>query len=557
MSAESARVPLLVLVLLSVVVMGLGLGSSSLHNQDEAMHAVVAREAATQGNWLPLTYMGRPYFNKPPLRIWLTALTFRAAGINEWTVRLGSAVFGLATVLILYLVGRRLYGERTAFLSSLILLTSHQYIYNHCVRTGETDSMLIFCWTSALLLLQLSVKEGNRRTLYLAAAFLGLCGMVKHLGFVPIVLAIAVAYVLLGGTWRAFPWQTWCRALGLTLAVALPWHLILWVTEGKAFVQQYFLGEVVEKRLEARGGGPGGIPSGHWTSLLTFARGFFPWSCLVPFALGALMGRDDYRRRWLMPSIWFTVALGVTVLSGRKFSWYVLPAFPPAAILVAALLDRFLDQTASVWVRASVVLGGLAALASVTNAANHNPFGIMARDAMLSVHFLGRMRRPESSLLKAFLLTLILAALTSLAYWLLRFLNSNAKAQSLARSVFVAAIFGLALYTVLVPLKFRHTTSALHDIARAAEENLLEGETLNVSLPRRKRRFPRFNYYFGDKDLRIMKISELSADRNREELLLTDVATLEQIKKAVPELNLPDPPLAQARGMLLFRVPAD
>ena len=209
MTASSAKVNLLILILLSGLVIGFNLGSSSLHNQDEAMHAVTAREAATQGNWLPLTYNGRPYFNKPPLRIWLTALTFKAAGINEWTVRLWSAVFGLGTVLALYLVGRRLWGDRTAFFSSLILLTSHQYIYNHCVRTGETDSMLIFCWTCALLFLQLSVENKNPRQLYVAAAFLRSCGMVKHLGFVPIVLFIAIAYVVLASVWRIFPLRTW------------------------------------------------------------------------------------------------------------------------------------------------------------------------------------------------------------------------------------------------------------------------------------------------------------------------------------------------------------
>ena len=79
MIASSARIHLLVLILLSGLVIGFYLGSSSLHNQDEAMQAVVAREAATQGNWLPLTYNDSPYFNKPPLRIWLTALIFKAA----------------------------------------------------------------------------------------------------------------------------------------------------------------------------------------------------------------------------------------------------------------------------------------------------------------------------------------------------------------------------------------------------------------------------------------------------------------------------------------------
>ena len=154
---------------------------------------------------------------------------------------LWSAVFGLGTVLVIYLVGRRLLGDSTAFFSSLILLTSHQYIYNHCVRTGETDSMLIFCWTCALLFLQLSVENGSPHQLYVAAAFLGSCGMVKHLGFVPIVLFIAIAYVVLAGVWRVFPLRTWGAGLGVVLAVALPWHLLIWWIEGNAFLQKYLL----------------------------------------------------------------------------------------------------------------------------------------------------------------------------------------------------------------------------------------------------------------------------------------------------------------------------
>lgn len=557
MTAHSARVHLLILILLSGLVIGFNLGSSSLHNQDEAMHAVIAREAVTQGNWLLLTYNDSPYFNKPPLRIWLTALTFQVAGINEWSVRLWSAISGLGTVLTLYLVGRRLWGERTAFLSSLILLTSHQYIYNHCVRTGETDSMLIFCWTCALLLLQLSVEERNRRLLYLAAAFLGLCGMVKHLGFVPIVLSIAIGYVVLAGVWRVFPLRTWGLGLGIVFAVALPWHLLIWSLEGKAFVQRYLLGEVVEKRLEAKGGGPALLPSGNWASILTMARGFFPWSCLLPFAFVGAFGRAHFRRRWLMPVLWLLVAVGTTVISGRKFSWYVIPAFPAAAILVAGLIDRFLDEASGAWTRASVLLGGLLALASITNAATHNPFEAMAREAMLGVHFLGRLRSPESSLFSALALIVVLGALATLAYRLLGRNNDSIKAQRDFRTLFATAILALALYTVVVPLRFSRTTSPLHEIALASEAHLAEGETLNIRLPRRKSRYPRFKFYLGDRNLRIMRATELTPDAIPGELLLTDVATLEQIREAVPELALPDRPLAQAKGLLLLRLPGE
>ncbi len=555
MTALTQRLPLLLLVLLGLVVIGLDLGGSSLHNQDEALHAVIAREAASDGNWLPLTYMGRPYYNKPPLRIWLTALTFKAAGVSEWTVRLWSGVFGLATVVVLYLLGRRLYGERTGLLAALILLTSHQYIYNHCVRTGETDSMLIFCWTSGLLLLQLATTEGNRKLLYLSAVALGLCGMVKHLGFIPIVLLIAIGYLLLSGALRTFPWRAWLAALGMLLAIALPWHLMMWAVEGRPFVQKYLLGEVVKKRLEARGGGPGSLPTGTWSSFATLARGFFPWSCLLPFAILAVPRGAELRRRWLMPLLWLGVAMGVTVLSGRKFSWYVLPALPAAAILVAGLLDRFLADTSSLWLRFSVAVGALVALTSLTNAARHNPFGVMARDAMLSVHFLGRLRGPDVPAWASLGILALLLALVGVAYRLAGLLAPSKALRRSGRWATVAALVCLALHTVIVPLQFRRTRLPLDQISSAAQSHLAPGEPLNVMLPNRKRRNPRFNYYLGGLDLRRVNSEDLATDVPAGQLLLTDVASMESLQEARAELASTGEPLAQARGLLLLRLP--
>ena len=135
--------------------------------------------------------------------------------------------------------------------------------------------------------------------------------------------------------------------------------------------------------------------------------------------------------------------------------------------------------------------------------------------------------------------------------------NDSIKAQRDFRTLFATAILALALYTVVVPLRFSRTTSPLHEIALASEAHLAEGETLNIRLPRRKSRYPRFKFYLGDRNLRIMRATELTPDAIPGELLLTDVATLEQIREAVPELALPDRPLAQAKGLLLLRLPGE
>lgn len=517
------------LLLFSLVVMGYNLGSNSIHNDDEAKHAVVAREAALQGHWVPLTYKGRAYYSKPPLRIWLTALSFKVGEVNEWTVRLWSAIFGIGTVLALYLVGRRLWGKRIAFLSALILLTSHQYIFNHCVRTGETDSMLIFCWTCGLLLLQLAIQRGSRSLLLAAAAFVGLCGMVKHLGFIPIVLLIAVGYVLLAGAWRTFSPKIWLASLGMVVAVALPWHLLVWLKQGNIFLRAYFFGEIVEERLQA-GPEPQIWDSPHqYVSLLTVARGFFPWSFLLPFALGDLVRSREFRRDWLLPLLWLLVALAATVISGRKYTWYVLPAFPAAAILVARLLDRFLGESRTWFVQAAVLLGGLAAFASVTTAATHNPFAVLARREMLSVSFLGRLRGPDVTFVTASTLFLLVAAVAFLTYWGLGRVGSGRDAQAIFRTAFVTALAGLGLYTVVVPLEFSRHRSTIDQMATATEQFQVEGEILQVALRERDTRNSRFLFYFGDKDYRRVDLEALAKEDLSGKLVLTSRSHLENL----------------------------
>jgi 4-amino-4-deoxy-L-arabinose transferase-like glycosyltransferase len=527
--ADRPAACVLILFLLSAAIMGFNLGTNSLHNDDEAKHAIVAREAAARGSWLPLTFEGKPYYSKPPLRIWLTALNFELAGVNAWAVRLWSGIFGIATVLVLYLVGRHLWSGRIALFSALILLTSHQYLYNHCVRTGETDAMLIFCWTSGLLLLQLSIRQESRTLLFLSAGFLGLCGMVKHLGFVPIVLSIAIGYVWLAGVWRTFSLRTWLTSLGVLAVVVLPWHILMWIRPGKVFIEVYLFGEVVEKRLQVGPESQTWNSAEQYISLVTLVHGFFPWSYLLPFGLADLVRSRAFRRDWLLPTLWLVVAMMTTVVSGRKYSWYVLPAFPAAAILVARFLDRFLGESRDRLVGGAVLLGGLAALLSVSNAAEHNPFAALARREMLSVEFLGRLRGPETTPFFALALLILIGAVVGLGWVLLGRLDKARALRAMFRWIFVSSIFALAAYTVVVPLRFSRHRSAIDQMASAAAPYLERGETLLVALPLRETRNSRFRFYFGNGNVRRIENEELESEALSGGLVLTNLEGLERI----------------------------
>ena len=65
---------------------------------------------AAGGDWVVPTLNHQAYLDKPPLLYWLAAASLRAFGTHEWAVRLVPSLAAWATVLITFVLGRRLVG---------------------------------------------------------------------------------------------------------------------------------------------------------------------------------------------------------------------------------------------------------------------------------------------------------------------------------------------------------------------------------------------------------------------------------------------------------------
>jgi 4-amino-4-deoxy-L-arabinose transferase-like glycosyltransferase len=135
------------------------LGYGSLASWDEAIYGTSARELSRSSNWLDLTYGGIPWFDKPPLNMWVTAFFYKLFGIGEFSVRLFSALCGIGTVLVTYLFASRLFSRWIGFLSALVLVSSSHYL--HFARFGQLDSPLTFFISSALYFFWMG-RERNR-----------------------------------------------------------------------------------------------------------------------------------------------------------------------------------------------------------------------------------------------------------------------------------------------------------------------------------------------------------------------------------------------------------
>jgi len=108
---------LLFLIILSSIILFNNLGKSSLF-ADEAIYAQVERDAAEKNFWMPLHKGEEPFLCKPPLKMWAVALIFKYFGINEFNARVLDALFGVATIALVFIFGRILFNRRTGFIAA-------------------------------------------------------------------------------------------------------------------------------------------------------------------------------------------------------------------------------------------------------------------------------------------------------------------------------------------------------------------------------------------------------------------------------------------------------
>ncbi|MGQ0634772.1 MAG: ArnT family glycosyltransferase [Planctomycetaceae bacterium] len=124
------------------------LGSPALWDEDEPKNAACAREMLDRGDWLVPTFNDELRTDKPILIYWLTQFAYRVFGVNEFGARFWSAALSVATCLLTWRLGRRLYGPGVGLCAGAILATS--LLFGVSARAATTDATLIFCTTLAL-----------------------------------------------------------------------------------------------------------------------------------------------------------------------------------------------------------------------------------------------------------------------------------------------------------------------------------------------------------------------------------------------------------------------
>lgn len=363
---QKLKLDLVLLLTLASLVIFSNLGAFKDFARAESYFALGAQLMVETGDWLIPHAPDEPVLNKPPLQYWLTGIAYKLLGASYTTARLPSSLAALGVLLVVYLLGTRLFDRHAGRLAAACLMTG--YIFYTFARTAMSDMLLTLCVSAALacFLPVATGKSGRWESLTAFCGYLFVALGVLAKGPVAIVLVFGPLFfeLLLS---RDFSMLKRLRIFAGALiipAIAGPYFLLLYLKLGAEPLRSFFIGENLQ-RFTGEIYGYATAPV--WHLPLALLGDFAPWSLLLFPAI-----YFDWRlRRGLSPEarrarrllyLWLFFPLVFFSFSHFKLDYYLLPAMPAAALVVGGFAGRLaeLSKPARAYTYAFTILFALA-----------------------------------------------------------------------------------------------------------------------------------------------------------------------------------------------------
>lgn len=389
-------------LLLGLFLLGylLPLGTHGLWIPDETRYAQISQGMLLSGDWVSPHFMSLRYFEKPAAGYWMIAASQAVFGQNLFGVRFASALSTGLSVLLCYLIARRLWNEPRKSLACALLYMSFTVVAG-AAGYANLDPPFTFWVNLSLVTLWFALDSVSRGQRLISWAALGLaCGMgFLTKGFLAWLLPVLVA----------LPWMLWQKrwrelliygsvAVVVAIAVSLPWALAVHAQEPD-YWRFFFWHEHIR-----RFAGDDAQHDAPWWFYFPLVVAFsMPWAALLPSALKqAWQTRRQSSIAFLL--LWLLMPLLFFSLSNGKLPSYILPCLLPLALLLGhAVADRLrLEQGRALGLNGllNLVLGLTTLLALVYLQLKKPIYGLELHNLVLV--FIGLIGWIMANLLQAF-----------------------------------------------------------------------------------------------------------------------------------------------------------
>ncbi len=332
---------LFTLALLTFSVLGL-----DLSGRDSPRVAGIAREMAVTSNYLIPRLNGENFLEYPPLGCWPIALTLSVSQRPpEFLAYLPLIFLGTGTVLITYLVGKRLAGGQIGLMAGFILATMSGFgtLHRHC----RVDPALLFFITLSLYGFAAGYRSPKKSFFFSAIFCLAMAGAFLSKGIIGVAIPIATAVVFL--ITRKDLKAIWKLLLSpgilLFLLPILLWVGSVWWLEGSGIFK-----EVIRQSLQ-RFFSPSADHAKPF--YFYFIPAFFspmPWTLLLLVLFWYRWGPSHSKEPlphgslFRFALVWLLTGLIGLSLASAKRPLYLGPIYPSFALLAALGWDRIREK---------------------------------------------------------------------------------------------------------------------------------------------------------------------------------------------------------------------
>lgn len=331
------------ILLLLYVCLFSGLGALGLVGPDEPRYAAIARAMSETHDWITPRLWGTPWFEKPVLYYWTAGIAMRLFGVSEFAARLPSAFAALLAVVAVAWTALRSYGVGAAWYSLLMLPTSVAMI--GFSRAASPDMLFTGLLTAAMAVaVEMLQKPRPGPILRVAFGFfLGAAVLAKGPAAVILAGGATLLWAALTRQWRA-PFRFLHPLIIVVFcATALPWYVLCALRNPdflRVFIWQHNFERYLTPIFEHR--------QPFWFFGPIFLLGILPW---LPLLIPSFKDANAYLRslrRVNSPAFfiacWALFVLLFFSLSQSKLPGYILPAFPPAVLLLCASTARHVQE---------------------------------------------------------------------------------------------------------------------------------------------------------------------------------------------------------------------
>jgi len=343
------NVYLTLLLLLSIGLLFSNLWIGDL-GQDSSAYATISRSILRTNDWIVPHYEHcREYKDcwlHPPLFYWMTAISFKIFGINEFAARFISALLGVCTILVVYLIGYRISKSyKVGFLSGFVLLTTQPFL--DLGRKCQLDVPFAFFIVLSIYFFILSIQK-NENYYILLGISTGLAILTKGLPAI-LIFGIIFLYFIFVKDIKSFLRPKFYFFLLFSILTLCVW-LIPLIHAGKLdnFVDYYFTKQISLNIVGSEGAGElnfFGRMQGYLWYIAALAKKYWPWFPFLILSCCLSIKKLKKNKILLIFFLWIFILLFGYSLGMTKYFRYLAPLYPASALLIGtAFADKISEK---------------------------------------------------------------------------------------------------------------------------------------------------------------------------------------------------------------------